>query len=114
MKYFDIDCPYCGKGQDIDHDDGYGYAEDEVFNQECSGCGSTFVYTTHMSFSYDAEKAECLNGADHRFEITTTLPKVFSKMRCSGCGEERELTNAERVEHHVPTREEFFARKETQ
>ena len=53
----DIDCPYCGKGQDINHDDGYGYEEDEIFEQECSGCDKVFVFTTSIDFYYEAEKA---------------------------------------------------------
>lgn len=27
MEEFDVECPYCGKGLDIDHEDGYGYEE---------------------------------------------------------------------------------------
>jgi len=25
----DVDCPYCGESQEICHDDGFGYSEDE-------------------------------------------------------------------------------------
>ena len=28
MSCSDIECPYCGKGQDVCHDDGFGNAED--------------------------------------------------------------------------------------
>lgn len=58
----DINCPYCGEGIEINHDDGYGYEEDEVFQQECGKCGMNFTYTTSISFYYSAEKAPCLNG----------------------------------------------------
>ena len=60
-KYSDVDCPYCGEGQEICHDDGYGYEEDEVFEQECSGCDKIFVFTTSISFYYEARQAACKN-----------------------------------------------------
>ena len=50
----DIHCPYCGAGQEINHDDGYGYAEDETFEQECVSCDQTFRFTTSISFHYTA------------------------------------------------------------
>ena len=31
----DVDCPYCKAEQDINHDDGYGYEEDGMYEQEC-------------------------------------------------------------------------------
>lgn len=30
VKMNDVNCPYCGAKQEINHDDGYGYAEGEV------------------------------------------------------------------------------------
>jgi glutaredoxin len=33
--YYDIECPYCEKQQEIDHDDGYGYDEDQAHKQTC-------------------------------------------------------------------------------
>ena len=32
----DVDCPYCGHPQDINHDDGYGY-EEVVLHQQVWG-----------------------------------------------------------------------------
>jgi uncharacterized Zn-finger protein len=64
----DIDCPYCGTDQEINHDDGQGYAEDETHEQECSDCGKTFVFTTRIMFLYEAEKAPCLNGEEHKYK----------------------------------------------
>lgn len=87
--YYDIECPYCGKGQEINHDDGYGYSEDETFNQECSDCDKTFVFTTSISFSYNAEKAECLNGGKHDYKPQITYPKRYTKMECQMCGDIR-------------------------
>lgn len=65
----DIECPECGYGQQIDHDDGYGYEEGVLHEQECPECEKTFVFTTSISFYYEAHKAPCLNGASHRTEV---------------------------------------------
>ncbi len=98
----DVDCPYCDEPQEINHDDGYGYREDTVYQQECSGCDKTFTYTTSISFYYHPEKADCLNGSDHEWKPTKTYPKCFTKMRCQMCDEERELTPEEKILHEIP------------
>lgn len=90
----DIECPYCEQWQEINHDDGYGWEEDVVHQQDCS-CGKTFTFTTSISYYYEAEKAECLNGGDHDFKPTTTYPREESKMECSMCEERREPTEEE-------------------
>jgi len=89
-------CPYCNKEVEICHDDGEGYDESETYNQECPYCGKIFVYTTTILVVYDLEKAPCLNGeAPHSFKRTRTIPKKFSKMQCTVCGEERPCTENE-------------------
>jgi len=92
---YDVDCPYCDADLEIDHDGGYGYSEDETYEQECMKCGKTFVYTTSINYSYEAETAPCLNGEKHKFEIVTIYPHKFSYKRCSFCGEKQELTDDE-------------------
>ena len=57
----DVKCPYCNAEQEINHDDGYGYDEDESHEQQCVSCDKTFKFTPSMSFSY---KVECQEG-DH-------------------------------------------------
>lgn len=91
----DVDCPYCGKGQDINHDDGYGYEEDRVHQQECSHCDKTFVFKTFISFDYDADKADCLNGGEHEFKPTRTFPVECTEMECTMCEDRRPLTDEE-------------------
>ncbi len=93
--YSDVDCPYCDKGNEINHDDGYGYEEGRVYEQECSGCDKIFVYTTSISFYYEAEKAACLNGGEHIFEPTMTYPKKYTKMCCTMCDKTRQPTEDE-------------------
>jgi len=91
----DIECPYCGSEQEINHDDGFGYEEDVVHEQECNSCEKTFVFTTSIHFYYTASKADCLNGSEHRFKATMTVPRKYTRMRCKDCDCERKPTDAE-------------------
>ena len=91
----DVECPYCGADQEINHDDGYGYDEGEKHHQECPACEKTFVYTTYILFSYDADKADCLNGSKHKYEPTFTVPRRYTRMRCMDCGDERPCSKDE-------------------
>lgn len=91
----DVSRPYCGVPQDINHDDGYGYREDVRHEQQCHSCDKIFVYTTSISFYYEAEKADCLNGSEHNFQPTRTYPKEYSQMKCTICDTERECTKEE-------------------
>jgi Zn ribbon nucleic-acid-binding protein len=91
----DVKCPYCEAEQEINHDDGYGYEEDQKHEQECINCEKYFVYTTTISFSYETKKAACLNGSDHKYRNTMTYPIRYTKMRCEDCGHERKCTDEE-------------------
>lgn len=104
----DVNCPYCNSEQEIDHDGGVGYEEGVTHNQRCSDCGKTFAYTTSISFYYEPSKADCLNDGEHRYGITNTHPKCFSKMVCSDCGDERDLTDEERAMFNIGTSEEYL------
>lgn len=104
----DIDCPYCDAGLNINHDDGFGYEEDVKHQMECDNCGKNFVFTTSISFYYEAEKADCLNGKKHNYELTHTFPKEFSKMRCVFCDDEREPTDKERIDFGLGTKKSYF------
>jgi hypothetical protein len=92
---YDVECPYCEKGQEINHDDGYGYEEGETYQQECDDCGKNFTYTTSIVYYYESYKADCLNGGEHRWERTHTYPKEFTKMECLMCNERRNPTPEE-------------------
>ena len=88
-------CPYCKEKIEIDHTDGYGYEEAETYQQECSRCGKSFVYTTEISISHTTFKADCLNGSPHKFKPTSTFPKEYTMMECEICGEKRKPTAKE-------------------
>lgn len=77
-------CPYCGKRNVIDHDDGYD--EGEPHQQECGHCEKTFVFYTEISFSCRAYKADCLNGGEHKFKKSSTFPVEYSRLCCEDCG----------------------------
>lgn len=87
MSYSDTYCPYCEKGIDIDHDDGYGYEEDKVFTQTCEHCDKTFSYTTSTSFYYETEKAPCQNDEPHKWKPVTGYPPALfvGVERCEFC-----------------------------
>ena len=104
----DVNCPYCGAELDIDHEDGYGYEEDIVHDQQCSNCGKNFTYRTSIRCSYDVHKADCLNGGDHDWQPTHTAPECFKKMVCTQCDTERDPEPEEKIKYHIPPKEEYF------
>ena len=107
----DVECPYCGEWQEIDHSDGRGYAENEIHQQECGDCEKTFVFDTGIIYVYDAEKADCLNGGEHDWKETNTFPKKFTNLECSVCGEQKAVS-PERLQELVKEDEEWEAKFE--
>jgi len=91
----DVECPYCGEGQDINHDDGYGYDEARTYEQECGDCEKTFVYETSIIFSYEASTADCLNGGEHDWYAPVTYPRKYTRMTCRDCDLKRKPTDSE-------------------
>lgn len=89
----DVECPYCGKGQEINHDDGMGYEENEAHMQECEYCEKVFVFHTSILFYYEAIKAPCANGGEHDWRKITGYPEehFVGKQRCQVCEEERQV-----------------------
>jgi hypothetical protein len=75
----DVKCPYCGKEQEINHDDGYGYQEDEGFEQDCTNCNETFKFTTGILYVYTVE---CQEG-DHEMEpFGDPWPNMYECSKC--------------------------------
>jgi len=91
MMSVDVNCPYCGAEIEIKHDDGYGLSESELHNQQCGACDRYFAYTTIITVSHSAYKADCLNDGQHQYEKTKTIPARYAKLRCSLCGDEKPL-----------------------
>jgi hypothetical protein len=67
-----------------------------------------FVFRTSILYYYEPEKADCLNDGKHDYQLTPTYPEEFSKMRCSMCEDERELTDDERKQFGIGTKEDYF------
>lgn len=61
----DLECPYCGVGQDVCADDGFGQQEGMWHEKTCVKCGEVFVFLTRWDASYSPKKAACLNGGAH-------------------------------------------------
>ena len=99
-------CPYCNADIEIDHDDGYGYNEDEINEQDCPECGKTFCYTTYISYSYNLFEAPCKNGEPHNYKEIHGYPKEFYeyKRRCEVCGEETTIDE----EKHKESCKKYF------
>jgi hypothetical protein len=83
----DVKCPYCDEGQEINHDDGYGYDEGTAYQQECGSCEKTFAFSTTIVLYYRASKADCLNGSPHDLRDEPRLGFPECK-RCRVCDEE--------------------------
>ena len=92
----DVYCPYCGEALDIDHDDDYGYEENEKHMQCCKHCNKTFAFTTQICFVCEASKAPCLNGEDHEYEETNTYPRCFRRLECKHCGDRKQVEGIEK------------------
>lgn len=76
----EVNCPYCGHEQEINHDDGYGYDEGKMYEQECASCGNEFNFNTRIELSYDVF---CKNG-DHNLErIKVRFDRDY--FECSKC-----------------------------
>jgi len=88
---YEVECPYCEQDVEVDHDDGYGYEEDRLYQQECPKCEKTFTYTTYITFTHHAYKADCLNSGEHQYERTHTHPPECAEMRCVMCDDRKPL-----------------------
>ena len=90
-----FECPYCGEVQEI-NDDGYSYDVGTIHRKECTGCGKHFAYKPIISISYEVFAAPCINGdAEHDWKETKSFPRCYRKLRCSVCGEEKEIEGIE-------------------
>lgn len=81
----DLNCPYCNCGQEVCHDDGFGYEEDTLHEMECSDCGKLFTFFTSIIFNYESKKADCLNGKEHVLKPSVTYPAEYTVLNCETC-----------------------------
>jgi len=93
----DVYCPYCDEGQEINHDDGYGYDEDAIYQQSCGDCDKVFTFKTCISFDYDVDQAPCLNGGEHDKRTNWSRHWRYCRCWCEGCGYVLQLSIADLV-----------------
>ena len=85
----DVQCPYCGSEEEINHDDGCGYEEDKIHSQTCGTCEKEYIYRTNISYSYETGQAPCLNGGEHDMVPVRHYPPIYSEWRrCTICEHE--------------------------
>lgn len=83
----DVRCPYCKAEIELCHDDGFGVEEDKLYQEDCEICNKRFVYRTYITLNCFTQKADCLNDAEHDYQITH--PLVSTRLLCTMCGEEK-------------------------
>jgi hypothetical protein len=82
-------CPYCDAQVEINHDDGYGYDEERIYEQECGSCEKTFAYRTSISIHYFTAQAPCMNGGEHEMKPVVHAPRCYPNwQRCVHCEHE--------------------------
>ena len=83
----DLNCPYCGHDQDVNHDDGFGYDEGKKHEMQCYECDKHFIFETEIYFDYVPEKAECLNGGKHDIveKVRETSFETITHIHCTTC-----------------------------
>ncbi len=75
----DVKCPHCKTEQEINHDDGYGYGEDETYEQSCNSCDKNFGFTTGVIFCYE------VFCADDKHEMEQSEPPHSDLWSCENC-----------------------------
>ena len=94
----EIICPYCKKKFNLDQNK--NYQDDVKYKTQCPKCGKWFVFQLYDTDCL-ATKAPCLNGGQHDYQLIKMLPEEESKMRCSICNQERELTDEEKEKYRI-------------
>lgn len=82
-----VTCPYCDKNTEIDTDEHYENYEE----YECEHCGKNFEVFAEPTIDYSVcDKADCLNGADHKWRQIIGQPEIHfrGKYRCEDCSAE--------------------------
>lgn len=104
----DLNCPYCNAEIEICHDDGFGCQPEILHEYECPVCDKRFVFSVEWTINHYPQKADCLNDGKHDYQLTDTTPVEFSKMECAMCGKSRELTQSEREQFNIPSKQSYI------
>jgi len=91
-------CPYCKKEYELDLTNDYNVFGECYEIEECAHCGKEFMLSFIVDITTDSQPALCLIGeSEHKYEPTTTVPIMCTRMCCTMCGAE-----------HLPTRAEWL------
>lgn len=103
-----VKCPYCEDYVNIDNCDHYdGYEE-----YECPRCSKIFEVYAEPSIHYSAcGKADCLNGAEHKWKKQIGFPEIAFKGKyiCEDCSATKEVKEELATK---PEWDEYFNDKE--
>jgi len=84
----ELQCPYCWK---LMRDPEECYEQEITYEHECPHCEKNFVFNVEYTRTYSAKPADCLNGAEHDYKKTATIPAEFAVLRCKMCGHEKPI-----------------------
>ena len=90
-----LTCPYCGHDQEAYLSEIDIYDEDALHEEECEKCGKHFGFNIGTIIVLGERKVSCFNGHPHKWKLSPCSIPEYSKMECTECGEERELTDGE-------------------
>ncbi len=87
MYMNEIECPYCEKSFDLCHDDGAYLSESSREEAECEHCGKCFMVSSSVSWYFEGEKADCLNGGEHDWQQSGGAPveHFIGRFYCTQC-----------------------------
>lgn len=107
MSETEVTCPYCGEDFDVCTDDGAHYKDGESEPEECPHCEKTVLIASSCSWYREAEKADCLNDAEHPWSEWTTHwvaekgeneGKFYERRYCTTCNEEEWVYHEKRLD----------------
>ena len=81
-----VECPYCEEYVDIDPSSYEHYENEQEY--ECPNCSKNFEVYAEPTINYSVVgKADCLNGADHKWKPRVGIPSLHfrGKYRCEDC-----------------------------
>lgn len=104
---YKVECPYCKKEEKYSYDS-LSFEDGGRSELECPSCQKSFITYTSIHFSFDSQRAECLNDGEHVWRPNHAFPKCATKMFCAVCGEERNPTEDEKKQYNIPSYEDYL------
>ena len=88
-----IVCPYCGKEHEWDND-----IEPREDSQQfdCYECEKTFLIYASITINWSSKKADCLNGASHKWSEWRQIYNDIYDRQCKVCN------SNERIKKEAP------------